>query len=84
MFNRWLETENYLSSTRPVFSKALPWLMKYHVPSHMLEKAKSRLSKYRKMKVDNAHIPEVYMNARRIYKQLAMKLGEQDYFYGSR
>jgi metaxin len=67
-----------------VFSKALPFIMKYYIPSQLAEQAKARLAGYRKIQVDDTKIPEVYMNARRIYKQLALKLGNQDFFYGSR
>jgi hypothetical protein len=71
-----------VSNTRPVFSKALPLLLRYQTPGQMKELAKTRLAGYRYIPTEDGELSEVYSAARRVYSVLAQKLGDKLFFYG--
>ncbi|KAJ3083118.1 Metaxin-3 [Quaeritorhiza haematococci] len=83
LYTWWLETENYIRSMRSVFNKTLPLVMRYYVPGQLREKARARLSNYGYTKENGELTPEVYVMARKLYRALATKLGDKDYFFGS-
>lgn len=76
LYSWFLEEENYINSTRPLYSRTLPFLKRYIVPSQLLKKAKARLRGRKK--------EEVYNEAKRLYKTLAVKLGDKEYMFGER
>ncbi|KAJ1555389.1 Metaxin-3, partial [Nowakowskiella sp. JEL0078] len=99
LFNWWLESDNYNNSTRPTYAKNLPWISRYTVPSKLREKVKFRLSKYKLLKFNDKAVPElwrravlkkdesvseVYLDARKIYHVLEIKLGEKKYMFGDK
>lgn len=92
LYNWWLDTDNFIKNTRPVFSKALPLVLRYVLPSQLVQKAQARLAGYKMVEVDDEQkggalkqkIPQVYLQARNIYAQLARKLGTKEYFFGEK
>ncbi|KAI9202560.1 uncharacterized protein BJ171DRAFT_177122 [Polychytrium aggregatum] len=84
LYTWWLESENFVKSTRPKFSKALGFISRYYVPNQLREKARFRLKGTRTIESDGKEVPEVYLEARDIYKELAKMLGDKPFFFGDR
>ncbi|CAG8662010.1 7231_t:CDS:2, partial [Ambispora leptoticha] len=85
LFSWYGDLKNFVQVIRPMYGKLLPLSVRYILPIQMLNNAKTRLEKYgifeSLYEVDENY--KIYQIARKSYKALYEKLGENNYFFGS-
>ena len=85
LYSWYLEDENYSKSTSTMLSKTASFLAKYSLSQKMKERVRNRLSNTRKhIDINGKLVPEIYIAARECYQALSDKLGDKEFFYGTR
>ena len=85
LYSWYLEDENYSGSTSGMLAKSTSILARYTLPHKLKRRVRNRLANTKKVADHNGKmVPEVYISARECYQVLSDKLGDKDYFYGTR
>ncbi|XP_069673119.1 metaxin-1 isoform X2 [Periplaneta americana] len=80
----WVDTKNYVELIRPWYAKALPLPYNYYYPGRYEREAKTHLEALYDQDDDPLTIESyVYGEAEKCLTTLSVRLGEQDFFFGS-
>ncbi|KAK2160555.1 hypothetical protein NP493_1636g00014 [Ridgeia piscesae] len=81
----WVETKTYVDLTRPWYVKALPFLLKLYLPSarQRATENRARFCKGHELMSDTDLENKLYKEAKECMNLLSIKLGENNYFFGS-
>lgn len=80
----WVDTKNYIELTRPWYAKALPFPCNYYYPGSYEREAKKHLEALYDQDDDPQAIETfVYREAERCLNTLSVRLGDEDFFFGS-
>ena len=83
LYNWWHEGDNFINNTCPTIQKNMSFLTAKLLPTKLRERVLIRLKKYGTVPLnEKERIPRVYANARQIFKALAEKIGDNDFFFG--
>jgi len=81
LYNWWLEGDNYVQNTRPVYSNGL--FGRYTIPGAIRERAKARIGIVESGRVGKeGDAKVVYERVRRLYELVDAKLEKSTYMYG--
>ena len=85
LYSWYIENVNYSNVASAVLTNTSSFLSRYTLPQKLKNRVRNRLSNTQKVRDHTGKlVPEVYVMARDCYQVLADKLGEKDFFYGTR
>ncbi|KAI0235428.1 Metaxin-1 [Lamellibrachia satsuma] len=81
----WVETKTYVDITRPWYVQALPFLLKFYLPTsrQRATENRARYCKGHELMTDSELENKLYKEAKKCMNLLSTKLGDNDYFFGS-
>lgn len=79
----WVDEKNYLSLTRPWYSKALPFPFNFYYPSKYLKEAQQMMEALHGMENKSDIENKVYNEAEKCLTTLSVRLGESEFMFGS-